>query len=102
MSTATEAPPSPPTARQLEILAFLVAYRDANGVLPTVREIGEALAIKSPNGVMCHLKALAKKGLLKRPRDGRSRSWVPVTICREVGCCPTCGRPRETETAVTE
>src|SRR5262249_42093209 len=33
---------------------------------PTVREIGVQFEIKSPNGVMCHLKALEKKGLIKR------------------------------------
>jgi repressor LexA len=31
-----------------------------------VREIGLGFDIKSPNGVMCHLKALEKKGLIKR------------------------------------
>src|SRR4029078_6560160 len=33
---------------------------------PTVREIGSGFKIKSPNGVMCHLKALEKKGLITR------------------------------------
>ena len=31
-----------------------------------MRELGTAFNIKSPNGVMCHLKALEKKGLIKR------------------------------------
>jgi repressor LexA len=31
-----------------------------------VREIGSHFEIKSPNGVMCHLKALQKKGLIHR------------------------------------
>jgi repressor LexA len=31
-----------------------------------VREIGLHFEIKSPNGVMCHLKALQKKGLIHR------------------------------------
>ena len=30
------------------------------------REIGVHFQIKSPNGVMCHLKALQKKGLIHR------------------------------------
>jgi repressor LexA len=34
-----------------------------------VREIGKAFDIKSPNGVMCHLKALAKKGLIIREEN---------------------------------
>jgi repressor LexA len=36
------------------------------GYGPTVREIGLHFEIKSPNGVMCHLKALQKKGLIHR------------------------------------
>ena len=31
-----------------------------------MREIGDEFQISSPNGVMCHLKALEKKGLLTR------------------------------------
>ncbi len=31
-----------------------------------MREIGERFEISSPNGVMCHLKALEKKGLITR------------------------------------
>ncbi|HID77167.1 MAG TPA: transcriptional repressor LexA, partial [Planctomycetaceae bacterium] len=33
---------------------------------PTVREIGRQFGIQSPNGVVCHLKALEKKGLIRR------------------------------------
>ncbi len=36
------------------------------GYGPTVREIGEHMNIKSPNGVMCHLRALERKGMIVR------------------------------------
>jgi repressor LexA len=36
------------------------------GYGPTVREIGEHFDIASPNGVMCHLKALEKKKMISR------------------------------------
>ena len=36
------------------------------GYGPTVREIGRQLRHQSPNGVVCHLKALEKKGLIIR------------------------------------
>ncbi len=36
------------------------------GYGPTVREIGEHMNIKSPNGVMCHLRALERKGMIIR------------------------------------
>ncbi|MBM4070504.1 MAG: transcriptional repressor LexA [Planctomycetes bacterium] len=54
------------TERQREIYDFIQEKIDSRGYGPTVREIGLAFDIKSPNGVMCHLKALEKKGLIKR------------------------------------
>jgi repressor LexA len=54
------------TDRQREIYDFIREKIESRGYGPTVREIGEAFKIKSPNGVMCHLKALEKKGLIKR------------------------------------
>src|SRR5262249_26113692 len=54
------------TERQREIYDFIRSKIESRGYGPTVREIGLAFEIKSPNGVMCHLKALEKKGLIKR------------------------------------
>jgi repressor LexA len=54
------------TERQREIYEFIRDKIQSRGYGPTVREIGTAFQIKSPNGVMCHLKALEKKGLIKR------------------------------------
>src|SRR5712692_712883 len=54
------------TERQREIYDFIRSKIESRGYGPTVREIGQAFDIKSPNGVMCHLKALEKKGLIKR------------------------------------
>ncbi|MGE3808745.1 MAG: LexA family protein, partial [Gemmataceae bacterium] len=56
------------TDRQREIYDFIREKIETRGYGPTVREIGESRTpkIKSPNGVMCHLKALEKKGLIKR------------------------------------
>jgi repressor LexA len=54
------------TERQREIYEFIADKIEGRGFGPTVREIGEAFGIQSPNGVMCHLKALEKKGLIKR------------------------------------
>jgi repressor LexA len=54
------------TERQREIYDFIRDKIESRGYGPTVREIGQGFAIKSPNGVMCHLKALEKKGLIKR------------------------------------
>src|SRR5215471_13419920 len=54
------------TERQKEIYDFIREKIESRGYGPTVREIGLAFKIKSPNGVMCHLKALEKKGLITR------------------------------------
>lgn len=54
------------TKRQQEIYDFLKDRIQNRGYGPTVREIGDNFGIKSPNGVMCHLKALEKKGLITR------------------------------------
>src|SRR6266705_3522851 len=54
------------TERQTEIYHFIRQKIEKRGYGPTVREIGLAFEIKSPNGVMCHLKALEKKGLITR------------------------------------
>ncbi len=54
------------TTRQREIYRFIREKIQGRGYGPTVREIGTEFKIKSPNGVMCHLKALQKKGLIHR------------------------------------
>jgi repressor LexA len=54
------------TKRQRMVYEFIKDKIRNRGYGPTVREIGEQFDIKSPNGVMCHLKALEKKGLIIR------------------------------------
>lgn len=54
------------TKRQREVYEFIREKIHGRGYGPTVREIGAQFNISSPNGVMCHLKALEKKGLISR------------------------------------
>ncbi len=54
------------TPRQKDIYNFIKDKILSRGYGPTVREIGAGFKIRSPNGVMCHLKALEKKGLISR------------------------------------
>lgn len=56
------------TTRQMAVFEFIRDKILQRGYGPTVREIGEHFQISSPNGVMCHLRALEKKGLLHRVR----------------------------------
>ena len=57
------------TKRQREIYEFLRDKILNRGYGPTVREIGLQFEIRSPNGVMCHLKALERKGLIIREQN---------------------------------
>ncbi len=54
------------TARQQQVYDFIREKIVARGFGPTVREIGDFLNISSPNGVVCHLKALERKGMINR------------------------------------
>jgi len=61
------------TRRQQQIYDFIKDKIMNRGYGPTVREIGRAFDIRSPNGVMCHLKALERKQLITREQH-RSRA----------------------------
>src|SRR5262245_62231974 len=54
------------TRRQKLVYEFIRDKIQNRGYGPTVREIGEHFDIRSPNGVMCHLRALERKGILTR------------------------------------
>lgn len=71
------------TSRQSEIFDFLKEKILGRGYGPTVREIGNEFGIRSPNGVMCHLKALEKKGLIIRePNMARAIQLANQPISR--------------------
>ena len=52
--------------KQTEIYDFLKIYTENRGFPPSVREICEAVGLKSTSTVHGHLKRLEKKGLIKR------------------------------------
>jgi SOS-response transcriptional repressor LexA len=80
------------TERQKEIYEFIRDKIESRGYGPTVREIGDGFDIKSPNGVMCHLKALEKKGLIIR--EGRSARAIQLVDHRPAsGGLPMYGTP---------
>jgi len=51
---------------QERILAYIQEEINRNGYAPSVREIGEAVGLKSTSTVHGHLQRLEKKGLLRR------------------------------------
>src|SRR5438132_8558557 len=65
------------TERQRQILEFITKRIGEQGYPPTIREIGEEMGIRSTNGVNDHLKALERKGYLKR-EVLKSRALRPV------------------------
>jgi repressor LexA len=65
------------TERQKLVLEFIGRSIEQRGYPPTLREIGRHLGIRSTNGVNDHLKALEKKGFLKR-EDLKSRALRPL------------------------
>jgi repressor LexA len=83
------------TDRQQAVFEFIRDQVHKRGYGPTVREIGEHFKISSPNGVMCHLKALEKKGLLQRVRKAdravaRAIDLAPEFLEQDKGL-PLCG-----------
>lgn len=55
-----------PSKRQNDVLDYIAETIESRGLPPSYREIGDALGIASTNGVSDHVKALIKKGYLKK------------------------------------
>lgn len=80
------------TKRQQKIFDFIRSRIEGSGFGPTIREIADYMDYKSPNGVMCHLRALQKKGLINRTSN-KSRSIVLTDeAADEVNGFPLAGR----------
>src|SRR5262249_43418395 len=81
------------TPRQREIYSFIRSKIQGRGYGPTVRGIGLQFEIKSPNGVMCHLKALQKKGLIPRePNMSRAIQLLDDPVSGRPGGLKLLGR----------
>ena len=65
------------TDKAQKILDFVNAFIQENGFAPSVREIGEAVGLRSTASVSYHLQQLQEKGLLQAPGvKGRKRAIV--------------------------
>lgn len=60
------------TPRQHDVLEFIEGWIDTHGFSPTVREVAHHYKT-TVNGMMCHLKALRRKGRITW-LDGQSRT----------------------------
>jgi repressor LexA len=80
------------TAKQQTIFNYIRSLIEGRGFGPTIREIAEKMDFKSPNGVVCHLKALERKGLIRRSAH-KSRSIVLTDqAAEEVHGLPLAGK----------
>ena len=62
------------------ILDYVNQFTQENGYSPSIREIGEAVGLRSTASVSYHLKALEEKGLLQSPgAKGRKRALVTTS-----------------------
>ncbi|MDR7493788.1 MAG: transcriptional repressor LexA [Armatimonadota bacterium] len=60
---------APLTDRQRQVLEHIAASIRRSGIVPSVREIGSALGMRSPSTVHQHLTALERKGYIRRAGD---------------------------------
>ena len=61
------------TTRQQQIYDYILAFSAENGYPPSVREIGDALDLKSPSTVHFHLKGLEEAGMISKA-EGKTRA----------------------------
>lgn len=76
------------TSRQQRVYDAIITHVQTERRMPSVRELGTRLGISSPNGVSCHLRALAKKGIIEREFH-KARS---IRLVEQGGVCPCCGK----------
>ena len=68
------------TDRQREVLGFIQTFTEANGVPPTVREIGGRFHV-TPRAAFDHLRALERKGYLRRRiTEGRTSRALTLAV----------------------
>lgn len=78
-NTVAGPPPVVLTVRQRKVLRFIRESVELRGYPPSVREIGEAVGLKSPSSVAHQLNALERKGLLRKdPNRPRAVDIRPV------------------------
>lgn len=78
MTETLERPPL--TDRQRAIYEHIVEHRRSRGYSPTVRELADTFAMRSPNGIQQHLELIRRKGYLTwEPNAARTIRPVEVT-----------------------
>ena len=72
------------TKRQAQILSFIKTHIQYSGFPPTISEIQGQFSFKSPNAVQEHLKALVRKGQIRRnPNQWRGLELMAANKSRD-------------------
>lgn len=83
------------TERQKEILGFIKSYIEESGYPPSLREISAKFGIKGPKNAGKHLKALEKKGYIRRSANiSRAIELLGDDTSKHSVTVPVAGRVR--------
>ena len=80
------------TVQQRKIFELILSHIEEFGNPPTIREIAEQMNFKSPNGVVGHLKALERKGLITRSSNKSRAIQLTDEVHEEIKGLPLAGR----------
>lgn len=80
------------TTQQGKIFKLILSHIERFGNPPTIREIAEQMNFKSPNGVVGHLKALERKGLITRSSHKSRAIQLTDEVHEELKGLPLAGR----------
>ena len=86
------------TQKQQQIYDYILSYTDTHGYPPSVREIAEAVDLKSPSTVHFHLKGLRSAGLISQASLYILQRSVCVCVCvclQVARSCPTLCNPMD-------
>lgn len=77
------------TARQRQVLEYILSTVRSRGYPPSVREIGEAVGLSSPSTVHSHLNGLVKGGYIRRdPSKPRAIEVIDTPEEHSLGRAP--------------
>lgn len=71
------------TEKQRAILEFVRDYIAEHAYPPAIRDVCDKFGFASPNGAVCHIKALRQKGYLEPEPEGdkaTARALVPAGL----------------------
>lgn len=80
------------TDRQNLVFQFILSHIGEHGNPPTIREIADGMNFKSPNGVVGHLKAIERKGLITRSSHKSRSIQLTEEFSDEIKGLPMAGR----------